>query len=272
MSIYDLAVKFAFVKELPRNGANLGQPSGDFVRYVNLHLDTLESDIQWDGLGTHSFEVAHGISRIVKLFPDKLASALAVNREFFDGPNDDGSYLIELLEKLLTRYEELTNQDLRKPMPDNDAHNFRSFRISRSNDPWPQSTPDGNCAEPLAKQMKARHDARTDVNQLNERVQDRGIADSLKRLKMLLSSAKEWLAVHDEVKYRLTVDKILQACRDFRYLTETYCRFAHPLIVEASRKDYFSDDLAIMTLCQTEDHLNRQKDLHAEFLENLSAF
>jgi hypothetical protein len=43
-----------------------------------------------------SFESIHGVSRIVKLIPDKLATAIAINKEHLSDPKDDGSFLVDL--------------------------------------------------------------------------------------------------------------------------------------------------------------------------------
>ena len=53
-----------------------------------------------------SFESIHGVSRIVKLIPDKLATAIAINKENLSDPKDDGSFLVDLVIKLLKFYQE----------------------------------------------------------------------------------------------------------------------------------------------------------------------
>jgi hypothetical protein len=58
----------------------------------------------WE-LDLTSFEPIHGMSRIVKLVPDKLATAIAINKENLKDPKDDGSFLIDLLLKLLEFYQ-----------------------------------------------------------------------------------------------------------------------------------------------------------------------
>ena len=52
-----------------------------------------------------SFEPIHGMSRIAKLIPDKLATAIAINNENLKDPKDDGSFLIDLVLKLLVFYQ-----------------------------------------------------------------------------------------------------------------------------------------------------------------------
>ncbi len=58
-------------------------------------------------LNLESFEAVHGMSRIVKLIPDKLATAIAINREELSDPEDDGSFLVNLVTKLMIFYKDL---------------------------------------------------------------------------------------------------------------------------------------------------------------------
>ena len=276
MSIYEIDVKFAFPHSTTATGDNSASATNladqqNLISYVNLELNTLESVVHWTGLGPRDFEVAHGITRIVKLVPDKLATALAINREYLDDPADDGSYLIELIDKLLMRYEEIHQKNPKKIVPDDSSHFYRPHRLSRTRDPWPQPVGDESCAEPLAKQMKPRFRVHVGLRQVPEHLRENGIAESLKRVRMLLTEAKDFLAARDEVGYKETVEKILSACSDLRYLAEAYCKFAHPTLLDAAKKHYFSEDIAMMRGSQTVDHLNRLPDLHAEFLRNLNA-
>jgi hypothetical protein len=48
-----------------------------------------------------SFEVVHGISRVVKLLPDKLATAISVCSEELHRPRDNGAFLIRIVEDLV---------------------------------------------------------------------------------------------------------------------------------------------------------------------------
>ena len=54
-------------------------------------------------LNLKSFEVMHGLSRVVMLTPDKLATAIAINKEELPDP-DDGGFLIQLVQDLVTFY------------------------------------------------------------------------------------------------------------------------------------------------------------------------
>ena len=61
-------------------------------------------------LNLESFEAIHGMSRIVKLIPDKLATAIAINREELSDPEDDGSFLVNLVTKLMIFYKDLVRK------------------------------------------------------------------------------------------------------------------------------------------------------------------
>jgi len=54
-------------------------------------------------LDLKSFEVMHGISRIVKLLPDKMATAMAIQNARLPG-DDDGHFLIDLMIELVQFY------------------------------------------------------------------------------------------------------------------------------------------------------------------------
>lgn len=57
-------------------------------------------------LDLKNFEQVHGISRIAKLLPDKLATSIEINKERLPNPKDDGSFLIDLVLKLLKIYQD----------------------------------------------------------------------------------------------------------------------------------------------------------------------
>jgi len=52
-----------------------------------------------------SFEPVHGLFRVVRLIPDKLATVIEINKENLDDPKDDGSFLVDLVTKLLKYYQ-----------------------------------------------------------------------------------------------------------------------------------------------------------------------
>lgn len=72
------------------------------VKIAKVILKFPERNWTWTAT-LKSFEVIHGLSRVMRLVPDKLATALAINMENLPDP-DDGSFLIKLVEDLLKVY------------------------------------------------------------------------------------------------------------------------------------------------------------------------
>ena len=63
---------------------------------------------KWE-LDLKSFEPVHGMSRVAKLVPDKLATALAINQENLPKPDDDGSFMIDLVKNLAEFYKDMVS-------------------------------------------------------------------------------------------------------------------------------------------------------------------
>ena len=53
-----------------------------------------------------SFEPVHGMSRVAKLIPDKLATAIKINQGEPENPEEDGSFMIDLVKSLLAFYRD----------------------------------------------------------------------------------------------------------------------------------------------------------------------
>ena len=72
--------------------------------FAQLYLFNLINTKPWQlKLNLKSFEVMHGMSRVAMLVPDKLATAIAINKEDLPDP-DDGGFLIQLLIDLVAFY------------------------------------------------------------------------------------------------------------------------------------------------------------------------
>ena len=82
-----------------------------------------ERNWRWE-LRLKNFEVVHGLSRVVRLLPDKIATALAIRRENHHG--EDGTFLIKLVEDLARLFEERNQaQSTQDEVPDE----LQSFNI-----------------------------------------------------------------------------------------------------------------------------------------------
>jgi len=90
-------------------------------KLAHLYLFTDYYEQTWKlSLNLESFEVMHGLSRIVLLLPDKIATAIAINKEVLPDP-DDGTYLIQLVVNLLKFYQDQQSRWDRRLQPgDND--------------------------------------------------------------------------------------------------------------------------------------------------------
>ena len=93
-------------------------------KLAHLYLFTDYYERTWKlSLNLESFEVMHGLSRIVLLLPDKIATAIAINKEVLPDP-DDGTYLIQLVVNLLKFYQDQQSRWDRRLQPgDNDDDN-----------------------------------------------------------------------------------------------------------------------------------------------------
>ena len=93
-------------------------------KLAHLYLFTDYYERTWKlSLNLESFEVIHGLSRIVLLLPDKIATAIAINKEVLPDP-DDGTYLIQLVVNLLKFYQDQQSRWDRRLQPgDNDDDN-----------------------------------------------------------------------------------------------------------------------------------------------------
>lgn len=74
------------------------------LAHIYLFTDYYERTWKLD-LDLESFEVMHGLSRVVLLLSDKIATAIEINKEDLPDPNDDGGFLIQLVINLVKFYK-----------------------------------------------------------------------------------------------------------------------------------------------------------------------
>jgi hypothetical protein len=90
------------------------------LAHIYLFTDYYERTWKLD-LNLESFEVMHGLSRVVLLLADKIATAIAINKEDLPDPNDDGGFLIQLVINLVKFYKiRLSSWTRRRELDDND--------------------------------------------------------------------------------------------------------------------------------------------------------
>jgi hypothetical protein len=90
-------------------------------KLAHLYLFTDYYERTWKlSLNLESHEVMHGLSRVVLLLPDKIATAIAINKEDLPDP-DDGTFLIQIVVNLVKFYQDLQSRwDRRLQLGDND--------------------------------------------------------------------------------------------------------------------------------------------------------
>ena len=89
------------------------------LAHIYLFTDYYERTWKLD-LNLESFEVMHGLSRVVLLLADKIATAIEINKEDLPDPNDDGGFLIQLVINLVQFYKiRLSSWARRRQLDDN---------------------------------------------------------------------------------------------------------------------------------------------------------
>jgi len=95
-------------------------------KVVNLYLFTDYYEKTWKlRLNLKSFEVMHGLSRVALLVPDKLATAIAINKEDLPDP-DDGGFLVQLVEDLVIFYRDQLTRPANQPQLEDNTENIVS--------------------------------------------------------------------------------------------------------------------------------------------------
>lgn len=98
-----------FITKLEHRGDEFVRPKSSLIKIPGLAGAPTRIWI----LNLISFEVVHGMSRVLMLLPDKLATALAINKENLPDP-DDGGFLIDLVLQLLEHYIKIAEERERR--------------------------------------------------------------------------------------------------------------------------------------------------------------
>ena len=78
---------------------------------ANLKFKTSTNQLWiFKNLDLQSMEVMHGLHCIANIVPDKLDTAIAINRENLNSCKDDGSFLITLIQNLIADYTDIHNK------------------------------------------------------------------------------------------------------------------------------------------------------------------
>jgi hypothetical protein len=96
--------------------------------YVRLYNRNNFNGRNWKWLlNLKSFESVHGMSRVVLLIPDKLATAIAIFNENLPDP-DSGAFLVVLVIDLVKFYiDQVTNRQLQIILPDTESAQLQTL-------------------------------------------------------------------------------------------------------------------------------------------------
>lgn len=169
-----------------------------------LYLFTDDLKVNWEWpVATGDFEVIHGLSRIIKLIPDKLATAISINKENLPDPKDDGTFLIDLLTTLLVSYRDLIRDaDIDPPI-----YQTQVFRLS--------GTP-ADVVEPS--------------------VPGNNLQSAMTQIYVEMLAIKTCLRSRNVQQIETVLaDKILSLSTDVLATCVTYLEFVYPLLVDSRR-------------------------------------
>ena len=205
-----------------------------------------------------SFESVHGISRVVKLLPDKLATAIAINKENLPDPKDDGTFMIVLVIDLLKFYQELDlGQSLRttdgasnvdvQPLPENELEVINET------------------VQSLTTNEELRNLKTLSIENLKSSFNFQQI---LEKLSNQLKSFKGILSARLEPEFENFSLSILSFCEDILAACHIYMDFVHPVILEIKRRGRIEEELVEQLKSNLTRKLNENnRKLTNEFVE-----
>ena len=179
------------------------------IKCGTVHLVDEHFSHSWKIKSTlKSFEVMHGLSRVMLLVPDKLATAISINKECLQDPVDDGRFLIDLVQNLVTFYKE------------------RHFR---------QNFPlEIDCESVWVDITGSRHD------EFNNHEMTSELFDVLSEFSIALDTFKHNLKDRDEDEITSSARAILQMADHVLEVSNTYMDFIHPMMLDIERNRVFN--------------------------------
>jgi len=182
-----------------------------FSHYANLYLFADFYAKPWRiKTNLKSFEVLHGMSRVVLLIPDKLATAVEINREKLSDPHD-GGFMVQLVIDLVSFYISLFS----------DIPTVSSEQISSR-------------IEPLSvrDQEKDTFLFPEECVELSDLLLE--FKDKLEHVKLALKERREEAIIFDCQTVVRMADSILELCN-------AYIDFVHPIYLDVERNGSFND-------------------------------
>ncbi len=188
-----------------------------------------------------SFEVMHGLSRIALLVPDKLAVAIAINRENHNDPSQNGAFLSSLITELIL--------------------NFRT-RIVKQTEKFAEQATDNTIT--IIEQLETESRNETSLDELTN------FSNLLQVTDLILSQLtlfREQLDQRDHQQLELTALKITGAANQLLDVSNIYLDFVHPICLSILRYKVINSEkinqLRLKINSKLADNLNQ---LHYQFL------
>ena len=187
-------------------------------------------------LTLRSFEVVHGISRLVRLVPDKLATAIEINREF---GNEDGTFLIDLILDLLKQYQDL---------------HFQQRQVAEAHEAHLEEASDAIGHREAADVAAPSPD---EVSSLDQ---------NMKTLFQELEKFKDLLTQKNSEGFEPAAIKVVEVCDDLLVFSQIFLDFIHPVWIQVKRSRSVDDDFVEEKKKLVEEKLTRNaKKLSLEF-------
>ena len=178
----------------------------------SIVLVTVEENLHWI-LTQRSFEVVHGLSRVVRLVPDKLATALVINRENLPDP-DDGGFLIKLVDDIVHVF---IDRHRLVGLEDPEISGNVEVKVVSLGQPWitDHESADGGNGQDLSNLLSA-------------------ISGKLQQLQQLLKERKQ-------EEFRQESQQFVELCDDVLIASHVYLDLIHPVWIEVQRSGLFED-------------------------------
>ena len=201
-----------------------------------LYLDAPYLVKTWkQNLNLKSFEIMHGLTRVVRLMPDKLATAMTINKENLPDP-DDGGFLVGLVVDLVTFYRDKMALQVQQ---EENAENTTSRVINFGAENQQILSVDGESI---------------------------GVLEILNGLLCKMSLFQINLSERNEEGITFYAHQVLQMADDILEFATAYLDFIHPLYLDIERNGIF-DEFKIEELRSnlSEKLVGNRKKIQLEF-------
>jgi hypothetical protein len=159
---------------------------------------------KWE-LSMSDFEVVHGLSRVVRLIPDKAAVARSINID--SKVDDDGSFIIELVEKLAKDFSTIHREKMATRVFE-DPEDLVRFKV----------------------EYGPHEEGSIDTTEC-----DSNLGMALEELVVLLFNMKNCLITNQSDDFDKTTVRTLQLADDLLLMSQVFLDLIHPVWVTVNR-------------------------------------